>query len=119
MDKSHFWSLGLLVWSLNMSSKAMQARVMLLQSNGPHISIILLIKIDGSSKLCFEEKLNSAIDDKIFEKSLQSISTGEVMVSMAKCSVMQSLQKVSKISSFEPKIQRESENQCVLKSMKK
>jgi len=46
----------------------MQARVMLLQSNDLHLSIILLIKIDGSSKLYFEEKSNSAIGDKIFKK---------------------------------------------------
>ena len=41
------------------------------------------------------------------------------MVSVAKCLVMQSLQRVPKISSFELKFQRESENQCVLKSVKK
>jgi len=67
-----------------MPSKAMQARVMLLQSNDPQLSIILLIKIDGSSKLCFEEKSNSAIGDKIFKKSRQLISSGAVMVSVAK-----------------------------------
>ena len=41
------------------------------------------------------------------------------MVSVAKCPVVQSLQRVPKISSFELKVQRESENQCVLKSVKK
>ena len=41
------------------------------------------------------------------------------MVSVAKCPVVQSLERVSKISSFELKFQRESENQCVLKSVKK
>ena len=57
-----------LVWSLNMSNKAMQARVMLLQSNDSQIFIILLIKFDCSSKLCFEEKSNNAIGDKIFKR---------------------------------------------------
>ena len=76
-----------------MSSKAMQARGMLLQSNDQQISIILLIKFDGSSKLCFEEKSNSAIGDKIFKKGWQLISSGAVMVSVAKFSIMQSLQK--------------------------
>jgi len=42
--------------------------MMLFQSNDPQLSIILLTKIDGSSKLCFEEKYNSAIGDKIFKK---------------------------------------------------
>jgi len=41
------------------------------------------------------------------------------MVSMAKFSIMQSLQKVSKISSFEPKIQRKSENQGYIKVSEK
>ena len=41
---------------------------MLLQSNDPQLSFILLTKIDGSSKLYFEEKSNSAIGDKIFKK---------------------------------------------------
>ena len=66
---------------------------MLLQSNGPHSFIILLINFDYSSKLCFEEKSNSAIGDKIFKKGRQLISSGAVIVSMAKCSIMQSLQK--------------------------
>lgn len=67
-----------------MPSKAMQARVMLLQSNDPQSSIILSTKIDGSSKLCFEEKSNSAIGDKVFKKGRQLISLGVVTVSMAK-----------------------------------
>lgn len=46
----------------------MQARVILLQINGPQLSIILLIKIDGSSKLRFEEMSNNVIGDKIFKK---------------------------------------------------
>jgi len=47
------------------------------------------------------------------------IFSNAVKVSIAKCPVVQSLQKVSKIPSFEPKFQREIENQCVLKSVKK
>jgi len=46
----------------------MQARVMLLQSNDPRSFNILLIKFDYSSKICFEEKSNSAIGDKIFKR---------------------------------------------------
>ena len=41
------------------------------------------------------------------------------MVSVAKFSIMQSLQKLSKISSFEPKIQRKSENQGYIKVSEK
>jgi len=55
-----------------MPSKAIQARVMLVQSNDPQSSIILLRKIDSSSKLCFEEKSNSAIGDKIFKKEVKN-----------------------------------------------
>jgi len=102
-----------------MSSKSMQARVMTLQSNDPQSFIVILINFDCSSKLCFEEKSNSAIDDKIFKKSLQFISTGAVMVSVAKCSVMKSPQKVSKISSFEPKFRGKVKIRVVLKSVKK
>jgi len=74
-----------------MSSKAMQARVSPLQSNDLQSSIVILINFDCSSKLCFEEKSNSTIGDKILKKSLQLISSGAVMVSMAKFSVMKSL----------------------------
>ena len=102
-----------------MSSKAMQARVRPLQSNDSESLIIILINFDCSSKLCFEEKSNSVIGDKIFPKSRQLIFSDAVMVSVAKCPVILSLQRVPKISSFEPKFQRESENQCVLKSVKK
>ena len=70
---------------------------MLLQSNDPQSFTIILI------------------DFKIFKKIRQLISSGAVMVSVARCSVMQSPQKVSKISSFEPKIQRKSENQGYIK----
>ena len=62
----------------------MHARVMLLKSNDPQLSIILLTKIEGSSQLCFEEKSNSAIGDKIFKKGRQFISFDVAMVSMAK-----------------------------------
>jgi len=41
------------------------------------------------------------------------------MVAMAKFPVMQSLQRVPKISSFELKFQRKSENEGCFKSMKK
>jgi len=122
MDINHFWSLGLgikSIWSLNMSSKAMQTRVMPLQSNDPQSFIVILINFDCSSKLCFEEKSNSAIGDKIFKKSLQLISLGVVMVSVAKCFVMQSMQKVSIISSFEPKFREKVKIRVVLKSVKK
>lgn len=97
----------------------MQARVMLLQSNDPQSFIIILIDFDCSSKLCFEEKSNSAIGEKNFKRGLQLISSGAVMVSVARCSIMQSPQKVSKISSFEPKIQRKSENQGYIKVSEK
>ena len=56
---------------------------------------------------------------KFSKKSRQLISLDAVKVSMAKCTIAQSLQRVPKISSFELKFQRESENQCVLKSVKK
>ena len=46
------------------------------------------------------------------------IFSDTVMVSVAKCPVMQSLQRMLKIASFELQFQRESENQCVLKSVK-
>jgi hypothetical protein len=69
-----------------MSSKAMQARVRPLQSNDSESFIVILINFDCSSKLCFEEKSNSVIGDKIFKKSRQLISSGAVMVSVAKCS---------------------------------
>ena len=69
----------------------MQARVSPLQSNDLQSSIVILINFDRSSKLCFEEKSNSTIGDKILKKSLQLISSGAVMVSMAKFSVMKSL----------------------------
>ncbi len=42
-----------------------------------------------------------------------------VIVSVATCPVLQPPQRVPKIASFELKFQRESENQCVLKSVKK
>ena len=54
-----------------------------------------------------------------FSKGRQLISSDAGMVSVAKCPVMQSMQKVPKISSFELKFQRESENQCCFKSVKK
>jgi len=93
--------------------------MMLLQRNAPQISFILLTKFDGSSKLCFEEKSNSAIGDKIFKNGRQLIYSSAVMVSVAKCSIMKSQQKVSKISSFEPKFQRKSENQGYIKVSEK
>ena len=52
-----------------MSSKAMQARVMTLESNDPQSFIVILINFDCSSKLCFEEKSNSVICDKFFKRS--------------------------------------------------
>lgn len=54
-----------------------------------------------------------------FSKSIKLISSGAIMVSVAKFPVMQSLQRVPKISSFEPKFQRESENQCCFKVSEK
>ena len=82
---------------------------------------VILINFDYSSKLCFEEKSNSFIGDKIFKKkkSCQLISSDAGMVSVAKCPVMQSLQRVPKISSFELNFQRKSENQGCFKSVKK
>ena len=97
----------------------MQARVRPLQSNDSESFIVILINFDCSSKLSFEEKSNSVIGDKIFKRDRQLISPGAVMVSVAKCPVMQSLQKVSKISSFEPKFQRKSENQGYIKISEK
>ena len=97
----------------------MQARVRPLHSYGSESFIIMQIDFDSSLKLCFEEKSNSVIYDKIFKKSRQLIFSDAVMVSVAKCPIMQSLQRVPKISSFELKFQRESENHCVLKSVKK
>ena len=97
----------------------MQGRVMFLQSNDPQSFIIILINFDYSSKLCFEEKSNSAIGDKIFKRGLQLISSGAVMVSVAKFYVRKSPQSMSKISSFEPKIQRKSENHGYIKISEK
>ena len=51
-----------------MSSEAMQARVMPLQSKDSESFIVILINFDSSSKLCFEEKSNNVIGDKIFKK---------------------------------------------------
>ena len=66
-----------------------------------------------------KKKSNSVSFVIKFSKGQQLISSDAVMVSMAECSVMQSMQRVPKISSFELKFQRESENQCILKSVKK
>jgi len=41
------------------------------------------------------------------------------MVSVAKCPIMQSLQRMSKISSLEPKFQKKSENQGCFKVSEK
>ena len=97
----------------------MQARVRPLHSYGSESFIVRWIDFNSSSKLCFEEKSNSVIYDKIFQKIRYLIFSNVVMVSMAKCPIVQSLQRVLKIPSFEPKFLRESENQCVLKSVKK
>lgn len=97
----------------------MQTRGRPLHSYGSESFIVMWIDFDSSSKLSFEEKSNSVIYDKIFQKSHQLIFSDTIMVSMEKCPIIQSLQRVLKISSFEPKFQRESENQCVLKSVKK
>jgi len=51
-----------------MSNKAMQARVSPLQSYDSEIFIIMWTNFDYSSKLCFEEKSNNVICDKIFKK---------------------------------------------------
>ena len=56
------------MWSLKMSSKDMQARVMPIQSNDSESFIIILVKFDCSSKLYFEEKSNSVIGDKFFKR---------------------------------------------------
>ena len=46
----------------------MQARVRPLQSYDSESLIVMLIDFDCSSKLCFEEKSNNVIYDKIFKK---------------------------------------------------
>ena len=97
----------------------MQAGVVPLQSNDSQSFIVILINFDCSSKLCFEEKSNSVISDKIFKKILQLISSSAVMVSVAKCPVKQSLQRVPKISSLEPKFRGKVKIRVVLKSVKK
>ena len=103
-----------------MSYKAMQARVGPLQSYDSESFIVMWIEFDSSSKLCFEEKSNSVICDKIFKKkSRQLISSGAGMVSVAKCPVKQSLQRVPKVSSLEPKFRGKVKIKVVLKSVKK
>ena len=97
----------------------MQARGMFLQSNDPQSFNIMMIDFDYSSKLCFEEKSNSVICDKMFKKSRKLIPSGAVMIPVTRCSDMQSLQKVSNISLFDPKFQRKSENQGYIKISEK
>ena len=78
----------------------MQTRGRPLQSFDSNIFMVMFIDYDCSSKLCFEEKSNSVTFVIIFQTSLQLISSGVVMVSLAKFHVMQPLQKVPKNSSF-------------------
>jgi len=62
----------------------MQAKVMLLQSNDPQLSIILLIKSTVLQNSVLKKSPTMLLMTKFSKKGRQLISSGVVMVSMAK-----------------------------------
>jgi len=85
-----------------------------------HESFIVKCKdFDSSSKLCFEEKSNKVIYDKIFQKIASRLFQMQSWFPWPNAQSHSPRKEMPKISLVEPKCQRKSKNQGVLKSMKK
>lgn len=102
-----------------MSSKAMQARNMPLHNYGSESFIVKCKDFESSSKICFEEKSNKLIYEKNFQKIARRIFQMQSWIPWLDAQSHSPRKEIPKISLVEPKCQRKSENQGILKSLKR